>query len=114
METLKLWIGDYRLTREGREEDHRRPVTFVGEWLCSRTEGDTRGLTEDLYKTEAGEYIVHQQNWSRWQGESDSARLVRVLAADLDVGGRFEFLGRAAGLARDLSLSEALDEGESS
>jgi hypothetical protein len=109
MDTIKLTVGSY--THHGdRIEDYERPVEFVGELVHSRTEGDTRGVTETLYRIEHDVYVVHVESWSRWQGEPTHSYLVKALPADLDVGGRFEFLGRAAGMARPLTLDEALSE----
>lgn len=116
METITVHIGTLTTLSNGAVQDDRRPVEFVGEELAQRTEyglhrgnpTDTRGVTETLYRTEDGRLVVHVEDWSRWQGEPDHHSLVQVTEADLQPGGRFEALGREAGLGRSLTLDEAL------
>jgi hypothetical protein len=82
------------------------PPTCIecGNMIYARSTGDTRGVTETLYRTESGGLLVYTEHWSRWQGETCSSTLVRVTPADLDVGGRYELLGQAAGMARPLTI----------
>ena len=115
MKTVTLKIGS-EIVIDGHPQDNLRPVEFTGEEVGSRRyytdERGTRGTTETLYRTEDGRLTVYVELWSRWQGEPNYYKLVRAEAADLDVGGRFEALGRAVGLARPLTLDEALSEAE--
>jgi len=112
METITLEIGS-ETTIDGCRQDNLRPVQFQGEEIGSRRwftdERGTRGTDETLYKTDDGRLVVYIEDWSRWQGEISNYKLVRVQPADLDVGGAFEMLGRACGMARPLTLAEALE-----
>ena len=117
MEKVKVFVGSVVALSNGIVQDNRRPVEFEAEMLAERTEygigrngypTDTRGVTETLYKTADGRFVVHIEDWSRWQGEPSTYRLLEVSEADLGVGGNFEALGREAGLGRPLSLDEAL------
>lgn len=112
MEKLRLYIGSHNVTRDGRSVDETRPVSFVGELVCARSQGDTRGVTESLYRLEDGSLVVHLEHWSRWQGEPNRALLIRVESSGLDAYGRFELLGHAAGMARDLTVDEACSASE--
>jgi hypothetical protein len=112
METIEVLIGGYMRGTGGYEQDDTRPVEFEGEELASVTDfigGDTRGVTETLYKTEDGDLAVHIEDWSRWQGEPTTYCLQAVSEEDLGPGGRFEKLGRKAGMGRPLTLEEALE-----
>jgi len=115
METITLEIGS-ETTIDGCRQDNLRPVTFEGEEVGSRhyytDERGTRGVNETLYRTADGGLVVYVEDWSRWQGEISSCKLVRVRPADLDVGGRFEMLGRACNMARPLTLAEALEQSD--
>lgn len=117
METITLEVGTVTCIN-GRTQEHLRPVEFVGEKLASRREytgdNDTRGVDETLYRCEDGRLVVYVEDWSRWQGEPDTYRLVPVVEADLGPNGRFEYLGQEAGMGRALTLDEALaaDDGE--
>jgi len=115
MKTVKLHIGS-EIVIDGHPQDNLRPVVFEGEEVGSRRyytdERGTRGTNETLYRTEDGQFVVYIEQWSRWQGEPNCYKLVKAEAADLDVGGRFEALGRAVGLARPLTLDEALSATE--
>jgi len=71
---------------------------------------DTRGVSEVLYQTPDGRLIVHVKDWSSVQGEPTYYKLVEITQDDLQPGGRFEFLGREAGIARPLTLDEALSD----
>ena len=113
MKKVELVIGSVSVV-DGCEQDTQRPVEFVAEELGSRrwlkNWDGTRGTDETLYKTDDGRLVVYIEHWSRWAGEENTRMLVEVQAADLDVGGRFEMLGRACGLTRALTLDEALSE----
>jgi len=112
MSTITLKVGS-EVVIDGRTQENLRPVTFEGEEVGSRRwftdDRGTRGVDETLYRTADGRLVVYVEDWSRWQGESSTYRLVQVQPADLDVGGRFEMLGRACGMARPLTLDEALE-----
>ncbi len=114
MKTTTLYIGT-SVVYDGRQQDNLRPVTFEAEEVGSRRyytdERGTRGVDETLYRC-ADRLVVYVEAWSRWQGEPTTRKLVQVQPEDLDVGGSFEMLGRACGLARPLSLDEALEVGE--
>ena len=113
MEEITLYVGTVTAPR-GFVQDRRRPVVFRGEkvaelsWLTGND--DTRGVNQTLYRTEDGRLVVYVEEWSRWQGEPSRYRLYQVTEVDLDVGGEFEDLGREAGMARPLTLDEALSE----
>ena len=113
MKEITVNIGTFNRMRNGAAQDNRRPVKFIGEFVCDEIQfygnDDTRGCTETLYRVQDGSYVVHYEEWSKWQGETDSYELHRVNDTDLDVGGAFESLGRIAGIARDLTLEEALN-----
>ena len=112
MRKIGLQVGTVTTMRSGQVQDNLRPVEFTGELVTSRTDytggDDTRGVTESLYKSDGGRYVVYVEDWSKWQGESNTNTLHDATAADLDVGGRFEDLGRGAGLTRALSIDEAV------
>lgn len=114
MRAITLPVGEYttinRSTGEVRET--LWPVTFEGErvatcrWFTDRY--GTRGVTETLYKTSDNRWLVYVWRWSDWQGETCTYQLIQIEPKDLDVGGRFEMLGRAAFPTRPLTLDEAL------
>lgn len=112
MDKIKICISTVYSNRSGGIEDCTRPVTFEGERLAQRHSyddgGNTRGTTLTLYRTTDGRLIVHTKYWSQWQGEKSIYDLKIVADADLDAGGKYELLGREAGLARPLTLDEAL------
>ncbi|MBC7237044.1 MAG: hypothetical protein H5T69_14485 [Chloroflexi bacterium] len=112
MEKQRLVIGSRTILRSGHVQDNLRPVEFEGELLASHTDfsgDDTRGITESLYRTLDGRLVVYVEDWSRWQGEPTIYRLVAVEDDDFEPGGRFELLGRQAGLVGPLSLDQALN-----
>jgi len=116
MDTITLHIGTVMTGSSGQTNDNRREVQFTGEELASRTEygvgrgglSDTRGVTETLYRAEDGRLLVHVKDWSRWQGEPNTYSLHEIGEADLQPGGRFEWLGAEAGYGRPLTLDEAI------
>lgn len=109
-QTIRLEIGTW-WEENGRIQSTTRPVEFVGKLLAEHTQymGLERGITECLYRTEDGRYVVYLRDWSRWQGEPNTYTLRAVDEGDLGVGGCFEMLGRAAGFGRPLTLDEALN-----
>jgi len=119
-EKIRVFVGSIVCGSGGQTNDTRRPVTFEGEKLAELTTyglgaggiTDTRGVTETLYRASDGRLIVHVDDWSRWQGEPSVETLHQVTEDDLNVGGKFEELGREAGLGRDLTLDEALSTGD--
>lgn len=120
METITVYVGSVQAGSSGQVNDNRRPVQFEGEELARLTTygagrkggiTDTKGVTETLYKAADGRLIVHVEDWSHWQGEPTTEHLHQITEADLQVGGRFEELGREAGYGRPLTLDEALAEG---
>ena len=114
MDTITLQVGS-EVVIDGHMQENLRPVTFEGEKLGNRRwftdDRGTRGVDETLYRTADGRLVVYVENWSWWPGEPDSHKLVEVQPAALDVGGQFEMLGRACGMARPLTLDEALQGG---
>lgn len=118
MDAIKVQVGSYTVGN-GIEQDNTRPVEFEGERLAQRTEygtgrgggvSDTRGLTETLYRAADGRYLVHVYDWTKWQGEPNTYTLHGAAPEDLEPGGRWEMLGREAGLGRPLTLDEALSD----
>lgn len=112
---IRLRVGDDCFAG-GVHQDFTRRVEFEGELLARRTilEGPRprerfRGISRRLFQTADGKYLVHSIYWSKHQNEWTRRVLEEASPQDLDVGGRFEALGRAAGLARSLTLEEALD-----
>ena len=57
---------------------------------------DSRWTESTLYTTPEGEMIVHVNSFTAWQGEPCTQALHKVDA--IQRGGRFEWLGRQAGL----------------
>ena len=108
-------MGKMVVLQSGAQRDTRRKVVFEGEKLGERKEygmhqgrpSDTRGTIETLYRTASG-LVVHVEEWSRWQGEPNIETLHKITEDDLQPGGRFYDLGLACGLARPLTLDEAL------
>ncbi len=109
MEKVTLQIGSVT-HHNNKVNDTHRPVSFFGEELVHDSEVYDGRLARTLYKIEDGRYVVYTELWSHWQGETTTSNLQEVSLDDLDVGGNFELLGRLAGLARNLTLDEALDE----
>jgi hypothetical protein len=118
MDKIRILIGRISSVN-GRTQDATRPVEFKGQKLAeylkigydNRTGNltDTRGITQTLYRTEAGRFIVHIEDWSRWQNEPTTYSLREVGESDLSVNGEFEALGREAGYGRPLALEEVLE-----
>ena len=104
MDTVRVLVGDTQ-DYGGRSVDRTRPVEFEGELLATYETADQWSETQSLYRIPDG-YVVHIAK----ECSFDVTRLYLVSAvpADLDVRGKFEFLGRAAGMARVLGLQEGL------
>lgn len=117
MEKQRVYVGGIVGLSGCETEDDRREVEFEGEEIAratwyghnERTGGltDTRGVTQVLYRTPDGRYIVHTEAWSRWQGEPTTYHLREVLMEDLQPGGEYEVLGYKV-IGRPLTLDEAL------
>jgi hypothetical protein len=56
----------------------------------------TLGFREALYYTEDGRLIVHVESWSKQHGDQTICSMLEVKRNDLQIGGRFEILGRGA------------------
>lgn len=119
MDKVTVQIGETTVQSDFRE-DNLRPVEFTGEclgqvtihWDDDRSGGldQNRGATQTLYLAEDGRLLVHEDRWSRWQGEPNEQFLYLVGAADLGTNGQYERLGRACGYAVALTLDEALEQ----
>lgn len=118
MDRITVHVGTECSTRSGMPVDRMRPVEFEGEKLAQVNDfhggSDTRGVTETLYETADGRYVVYVENWTKWQGETSTYELVEAAMEDFEPGGRFEMLGREADLSRPLTLDEALTDREDS
>ena len=101
MDKVRVSIGETQ-DYDGRCVDRTRPVEFEGEFLATY---ETADQTQSLYRIPDG-YLVHITKECPF--DRTVQYLVSAVLADLDVRGKFEFLGRAAGMARDLRLQEAL------
>ena len=119
MAKITVQVGSVFVGNSGLANDTRRPVEFEGERVATYEEygwddrggiGDTRGTIQTLYRVADGRMVVHIEDWSRWRGEPTVYTLREVTLDDLGPGGAFEMLGRQAGLARPLTLDEALRE----
>lgn len=76
------------------------PVEFVGERLASVTyyrdeQGSARRMVQTLYRADK-KLFVHVELWTP-DGLLDSAQFHSIGYVDLDLGGIFDDLGRAAG-----------------
>jgi len=116
MKTIKILVGSI-VTKNAMKADGTRAVEFEGEEVAELLQlgigrdgapTDTRGTTSVLYRTDDGRLIAHIEDWSRWGGEPTTFTLHEVTEADLQVGGKFENLGRWAGYGRPLTLDEGL------
>lgn len=113
---VTLCVGTYRILRSGAVQDNLTPVEFKGQALAKVKNylgnSDSRWVSETLYEVADGRLVVYTQYRSNWQDETESMELVAVTREDLGVGGRFERLGREAGLIDPLTLDQALGMGE--
>lgn len=104
-------VGVFHRRNDGSADDDTLPVEFEGEQVAIYDRKDTdgtRGTKQKLFRLPDGRYVAHVENWSAWQGESDSYELFAVQEADLHPGGKWEHLGFAAGMWASLPLKEAL------
>jgi len=119
METIKVLVGSIE-SANAFQQDNTQVVEFEGEKLAERTTyginersgslTDTRGTTQTLYKTSDGRYVIHIEQWSKWQGEPNIYSLEEVTAEQLGPNGQYEMLGKEAGFGRPLTLDEALQD----
>jgi len=119
MDKITVQVGSVVTGNSGLTRDTRRPVEIEGERVATYEEcgwddrggvTDTRGVIQTLYRTSDGRWVIHVEDWSRWVGEPTVSTLHEVTLDDLGPNGRFEMLGREAGLSRPLTLDEALRE----
>jgi hypothetical protein len=118
MEKIAIRIGTIENGRGGIIQSNVRVVEFVGvEVARRRVYGynydlgqitDSRGVRETLYRAEDGRYIVHVCEWEEEPSGPTVFWMECVSEEDLALWGRFEALGREAGLGRSLTLDEAL------
>lgn len=117
MEKVAVKFGTLEVGNGGIVNDTRQDVEFTGEKLGEYREygtdrrgkiTDTRGITETLYRAEDGRFVVHTNEWSRWQGEPNTESLNVVTEEDLQPGGGYPGLGAACGFGRALTLEEAI------
>lgn len=117
---ITVYVGKVQSSTSGLIQDDRRLVEFAGEELATHKQfgtdergniTNTRGVTQTLYKSDDGRLIVHQDDWSQWQGEPSTETLHEADRADFEPGGRFEGLGAEAGYQRALTLDEGLERG---
>lgn len=55
------------------KRDDARDLKFTGEEIASYRDDDPpgRGCITNVYRTKAGNFVVHEHEWTHWQGESD-------------------------------------------
>ena len=79
LKEIRLQVG----TVSGRmgESDDLSEVKFTGRELANYTEyhgetssGDDRGTDYILYQTKKDKYLLHINNWSRWQNENGAKK----------------------------------------
>jgi hypothetical protein len=75
LKEIRLTVGTISGTMG--ESDDTKEVKFTGRELACHnsyhgetSSGDDRGMTHTLYKTEKGKYLLHTDEWSRWDGEA--------------------------------------------
>lgn len=78
-EKVELEVGTTN-NRMG-ESDNLKTIRFIGKELAwirnlhgQTGSGDDRGTTYTLYLTQKGKFLLHIDEWSRWQGESSHSR----------------------------------------
>lgn len=116
MAIQKLVVGSVTHSSGGHVHVSLRDVEFEAEELGSYSEPEnnphgspTRGRVETLYRPPDGLLVVHIKNWTHWQGETNSYRLIPIPDSALRTTGVFESLGYACGFGRPLTLDEALE-----
>jgi hypothetical protein len=108
---VRVWIGT--MSRRGDAAgDQLRLVEFEGEQLgsCFTAKGYRHGRREKVYRLPNGDLVVFVEEWSSAPGEANRSYLLKAQLRDFQPGARFERLGQVAGLARPLSLDEALEQ----
>lgn len=80
MERQELEIGVLSAGERSGAVRSIRKVAFAGEpvtgfVVVDRDEGNTRGVYERLYRLPDGRYRLYREAWSRWVGETTTARL---------------------------------------
>ena len=76
MATINIWKGTKRVVR-GNTYKTVAYVTFDGECLgVCWEEYDSRGVETTVFRSSDGRIIVHQERWSRWEGEETRADVV--------------------------------------
>ena len=89
MEKVILEIGVLSAGERSGAVRSVRKVSFTGEPVTGyvtvdRDEGNTRGEEERLYRLPDGRYRLYREAWSRWVGETTTARLSEPMTeADL-------------------------------
>lgn len=73
-EEIRLQIGT--VSGNMGESDNVKEIKFIGQEIASYSSyhgelssSDDRGTDYTLYQTKNG-FVVHKDNWSKWQGES--------------------------------------------
>ncbi len=76
LQEITLEIGNSG--REGESDDYRK-IRFIGkklataDTLCgSNSSGDDRGVDYALYHTGKGKFLLHREDWTKWQGEQNT------------------------------------------
>ncbi len=64
--TVGVWPGGQKSSPRTKE------ITFKGEKVWGRYDGDDRGTKMELYQGEE-KFLFYRKNWSRWQKESSRA-----------------------------------------
>ena len=73
MATINNWKGTKRVVR-GNTYKTVAYVEFDGECLgVCWEEYDSRGVETTFFRSSDGRIIVHQERWSRWEGEETRA-----------------------------------------
>ncbi len=110
-EALRRFVATKRAEQQGMKEcnltvgvlrsqgdDDTRKVRFVGRLLAEAevftgqtSDRDDRGTDYKIYQTQAGRILVWWKNWTRWDGENDTADyavLDQLPGYDDDIFGR--------------------------
>lgn len=101
-ERIKLAVGDWTLTRDGKLVDNRKTVVLTAKRLGvlrKRERDETRGVVQWLFYARGGRLLVLEYKWSLIRGETEVATLYDIDVPDLCDGGRFAELGEAVGLS---------------
>ena len=94
-ESIELEIGTSY--NNFNQDDDITTIRFTGRELASHTStfgetssGDDRGTTYTIYQTAKGQFLLHEENYSRWQNESNHSQYevypdLKKLEEDADV-----------------------------